>query len=207
MTEIKMPRGWKTVPVPPVIDMLPKDRKGFPIPYVADWRSHEDDVHAERLGPRYGVLHCDCEPGVGEPRLGHQCPTRQKECMRERKCQVCSLSIPQDEDCYFLGGAPVETFWEPPLHLTCALYSLQVCPGITRRQGMSVTSCRDYQLYDRFEFSEDNQDAVFAPNGEIPLIVALGIRGAIIVYHGAVPIEGVRTPADVFLEESTHDVA
>lgn len=204
---IKMPRGWKRIPVPDDIDVLPKDRKGFPIPYVAEWSNHRDrDDYTSLMeqSDNHAILMCSCERGEGEPILGHQCPMRQRECMVERRCQVCSLEIPEDEDCYFLGGAEIDVFWEPPLHFQCALYSMQVCPGITRRRGLFVTTSRQYALFDRFEFAGAvigiHGDTEMVPHGSKPFVVAFGLRRGVITYHGAKPIGGTRTRADLFLE-------
>jgi hypothetical protein len=146
---------------------------------------------------------CNCVVGVGEPDLGHQCPIRQRECMSERKCQVCSLPILEDMDLVFLGGPKIKHFWEPPLHLTCAVYALQVCPGITRRQGMGVVQARNYELWDRYEFINEEgipMDVRFVPTGGTPFMAQF--IPAAFAYHGAVPINGRRMTAEEFLEEN-----
>lgn len=207
MSETVMPRGWKAVEMTEHIARLPKDRKGFPIPYVAEWTHESDDstfvVHPEG----WAQANCNCKIGEGEPILGHQCPVRQRECMSEHKCQVCGFPIegvPHTEMA-FIGGESMNVFWEnvfwePPLHLSCAAYSLQVCPGITRRPGVRVRVCTEYKLLDRFEFSMNPNDVEFTPSGKLPLVVSLGIRRGVFTYHGAIPTDPQIMTANEFLE-------
>ena len=210
--DILMPRGWRRVELPPQIAALPKDKKGFPIPYVAEWSrdesSIEDKVDDSPLKEGRGFwvrMKCICVIGEGEPILGHQCPERQRECMMEGHCQVCSeiINIKDEGGYYFLGGIEMPIFWEPPLHKSCAIYSLQVCPGITRRPTMSVHVADDYELQDKFEYMPPGEGAYeFAKNGEVPLRVQLGVEFAVMTYHGAIPIGGRRVLASEFLEEN-----
>jgi hypothetical protein len=198
---IVMPRGWKAVEMTEHIAALPRDKKGFPIPYVAEW-SREGDSSEMDIRENYAVATCNCVVGVGEPVLGNQCPVRQRECMKEHKCQVCGFTIEgfPNTEMAFLGHENLNVFWEPPLHLSCAAYSLQVCPGITRRPGMSVRVCKEYTLLDRFEFSPDPNDIEFVEHGDVPMMVSFGIRRAILVYHGAIPEDAQIMSADEFLE-------
>lgn len=200
MTEVAMPRGWKAVAMPEAIAALPRDRKGFPIPWVAEWSSRVGDNMELTHGGRVVQLNCNCAIGEGVPMLGQQCPTRQRRCMDERLCQVCSLPIYGDEDVYFVGSLDGNVFWEPPLHEQCARYSLQVCPGITRRPGVGVQATRAYTLHDKFDFNPDDQrNCTFMPHGQLPLAVALGFTKAALCFRGAVPTNPTLIPAEEFL--------
>lgn len=206
---IRMPHGWKTVPVPAIIDALPKDRRGFPIPWVADWSSGSKksfSVHEVGPGLPYGRDDCDCTPGVGEPILGRQCPVRQRQAMTERLCQVCGLGILATEDLHFLGGDTIKVYVEPPLHAECAAYSLQVCPGIVRREGMSVHVARNVELCHQFiVFQGDDDITLFTPFGERPPLTT--ILPSVLVFHGALPIEGQRFAAAQWLTTYTEEIA
>ena len=198
---VNMPRGWKAVEMSEHIARLPKDKKGFPIPYVAEWSHEADDSTFVIHDEGWAQANCNCKIGEGEPILGHQCPVRQRECMAEHKCQVCGFPIEgTDTEMAFIGGEDMNVFWEPPLHLSCAAYSLQVCPGITRRPGVRVRVCTEYELLDKFEFSPDPRDNEFTTSGEMPLVVSLGIRRAVFTYHGAIPTDPQIMTATEFLE-------
>lgn len=186
-----MPHGWKAVEMPVQIAALPRERKGFPIPYVAEWQHSENPPHTLEENGNILRMDCDCIVGVGEPELGKQCPTRQRECMSERKCQVCSYPIGVDADCALLGGEEIETYIEPALHIECARYSLLVCPGITRRPGMSIHICREYELFDKLDFPQYDA-TIMAPTGQVPIQVALGLMKGGFAFHGARPVGGKR---------------
>lgn len=67
------------------------------------------------------------------------------KCMCERRCQMCGNDITEDEDACFLGGIGLRWFTEPPLHVDCARYSLQVCPMIVANaHQFAITVCREY---------------------------------------------------------------
>lgn len=202
-TEIRMPHGWRTIVLPERIEALPKDRKGFPIPWVAEWSSRTQ-VDLTMLDG-FARMDCDCTIGVGEPMLGAQCPNRQRRCVSERRCQVCSFPIAEDEDCHFLGADRIQVFWEPPLHQECAAYSLQVCPGITRRAGMSVHVVRDYKMFDRFE-NPLTEWVEFTPTGKVPALVRMGLMPSVFIYHGAQPVGGQRHAAADWLAAINQEV-
>jgi hypothetical protein len=54
--------------------------------------------------------------------------------MRLRRCQLCGE--PLGKWCFFLGGteaAKANMYYEPPTHMDCLLYAMQVCPFIVGR--------------------------------------------------------------------------
>jgi hypothetical protein len=200
--EIKMPRGWKNVSLPPQIEALPKEpKRGFPIPYVAEW-SHDGDYDLE-IRNGYAVMTCSCKIGVGVPDLGNQCPVRQRQCMSLTICGACGETITEGTY-YFLGGSSLKYFVEPALHEECALYSIQVCPGITRREHMSVVECEEYKLYDRFEVPEIEGHPLsntieYVEEDELPFYVMIGFPMAMTM-KAAVPREGRKFTAAEWLE-------
>lgn len=197
-----MPRGWRAIPLPPQLEHLPKDRRGFPIPYVAEWDSSSDGCATLIHNGNVLRLDCDCTIGQGSPILGKQCPLRQRDCMSQRRCQVCSYPIPAHEDCHFLGSYEGNVFWEPPLHRTCALYSLRVCPGITRQPGVGVTVSRTYALFDKLDLDfDDPRKTAFIPTGELPILIAIGLVKAGFAYHAAMPDNPVKHHAADFLAQ------
>jgi hypothetical protein len=103
---------------------------------------------------------------------------------------------------HFLGGIEMPYFWEPPLHEECAVYSLQVCPGITRRPGMGVHVCDEYELFDKFEYDpNDASQMEMVKTGTVPWHVQVGLTRAAFTYHGAKPIGGYRVAASAFLDQ------
>lgn len=144
--------GWKDVPMPPRIAALPRDRRGFPVPWISDW---EDDAvdHGKAWSlteghPVYGTYTSACihVDGVGEPNLGALCAPRQIQGMVDRLCDVCGVKV--GKTAFFMGGEACKDtgFFELPLHLECALYAGQVCPGLVTKAGeIWVTSTESYR--------------------------------------------------------------
>lgn len=193
---IKMPRGWKAVPVPVRIAELPRDlKKGFPIPYVAEWENDPTGTLSEQGG--WAIATCNCKIGEGEADLGHQCPVRQRECVENRICQVCAEKISPSEDVAFIGGPALFVFDEPGLHVECAAYALRVCPGITRRAGVMITLCHRYEVLRKWEFMFDTMNL---PMDKMPARVAQGEK-AVVAYYSASPIDGRRHLAETWLAE------
>jgi hypothetical protein len=128
--------AFETVVMPDRIQKLPRDRRGFPVPYVADWSDRDVGPPARR---RHIVL-----PGfdwegfapaaydvIGEdnPRLGKVAMDRQLIAHERPLCNVCGQII--GERLHFVGGwCDPQTYTEAPLHRECARYSLLVCPGL-----------------------------------------------------------------------------
>lgn len=149
---------WRQVPMPDRIARLPRDKRGFPVPWVSCWgdTSHGvGQVQVTFTDPSLGQVMteiagaaCDHVAGEGVPDLAKLCSGNQIIGMTQRRCDVCGDEI--DGTLHFVGATDNEVFCEPPLHLECAVYSLQVCPGISTRPGVGVVVCEGYDMQPEF---------------------------------------------------------
>lgn len=121
--------NWRDVPLPKQVAQLPRDKRGFPITFVAEWGSGHMEVIPTPFG--WNRLGCSCSVGEGEPLLGHVCPERAWVCLMERRCGVCSRPIKPTTRAVFLGSIALDHFTEAPVHLGCGRYAAAVCPGIS----------------------------------------------------------------------------
>jgi len=149
-----MTRYWRDVPMPPRIARLPRDKRGFPCPFVSEWDSGivDDDGHRWKatVSPVFGRYLSSCVDtiGVGTPKLGNLCAPTAIRCVDRRICATCGTRV--NGKIAFLGGQRLheEGYSEPGVHLQCALYAGQVCPGlVTKERGqvwVSVTG--GYQM-------------------------------------------------------------
>lgn len=110
-----MNRDWKTVPMPPGITALPRDSRGYPITFVtliqSDGRPDFTTIDGQKI----------------------------LRCVREAVCGLCGQGWPgpykssDDHLLAFIGG-PIscenQNFLDPPMHIPCAEYAMQVCPHI-----------------------------------------------------------------------------
>jgi hypothetical protein len=139
----------RTFPVPKRLAHLPVDKRGFPIPYVAEDSapSPEGKMDIEVLdlrpwgGPKEvpSMNKLNKKPSGYRP-LGKLNPGRQRYCGMFRKCGVCGRQINATEPVVLIGGAElVHTgFREPFTHMVCAVFSLYACPGISRSDVVIV---------------------------------------------------------------------
>jgi hypothetical protein len=195
--------------MPTAVTKLPRDKRGFPVPWVSEWAPGEAGV--VRLiweGPGGLVVQtpcasCACKPGVGTPDLGALCVERQIRGMLERLCDVCGEFIPAGP-IYFLGGATIAKsgvgFRECGLHYECALYSAQVCPGLTTRGNkVMVYEATAYHLQpqymrpgvegvidDIFDSFQDPRLVEIVESRKVPMVLTAAY---------AVPIDATITPA------------
>lgn len=100
-----------TVIQPPALAARPQF-KGMPIPY---------NVEIDASGvPDFRVTN----------------PERWRECVTKGKCGLCGQ--PRGKVLWLLGGplcAVNRLFFDPPMHLACLLYAVQVCPFIAMGKG------------------------------------------------------------------------
>lgn len=95
------------IPVPKRLRTRPRDKRGYPIPFV---------VLIDQVGvPQFTINSHD----------------RAVECRSKRLCGLCGKRM--DGDTWFIGGPTCFThehgaFVDPPSHYECAHYALQVCP-------------------------------------------------------------------------------
>jgi hypothetical protein len=105
-----------TVPMPARIAALPRDHRGYPVPYFVEWRD-------------------------GKPLFPVFSPKAWVNCVHQRKCWICGQ--PLGRTMIFVVG-PMCTInrisAEPPSHFDCARYALEVCPFlINPRMGRVPT--------------------------------------------------------------------
>lgn len=107
-------RELETHPMPPRIAALPRDVRGYPIPWF---------VHVGEDGtPDFRVIGRD-RHGRGKVGVAHA----------EQRCWVCGQ--PRGRNLAFLIGpmcAISRTTAEPPSHLDCAVFAAKVCPFMAR---------------------------------------------------------------------------
>lgn len=99
-------RDWKTIPIPSKMQLRPKDRRGYPIPYNVF-------MHGEE--PVFSVN-------------DHQ---KNWDCADNKLCTLCGCGL--QDDAWMIGGPlsafhPQGVFLDLPVHKDCGLYALQVCP-------------------------------------------------------------------------------
>lgn len=99
--------NWKSIEIPDRMKSLPRDRRGYPIPFV---------VHVDKEGQPYFQL---------------DAASKVNHCMLERRCTMCGQELLGD--CWLVG--PYTRAYRPPgifhdgaVHKECGTYALQVCP-------------------------------------------------------------------------------
>lgn len=100
-------RRFSCVPVPPEMQALPRDRRGFPIPA---------NVFRDNAGAPHFTINDD---------------VKTMQALREDRCAICWGRLTRGR--WFVGG-PLSAlhehgaFGDPPGHRACITYALQVCP-------------------------------------------------------------------------------
>ena len=95
------------IPIPRRMRALPRDHRGYPVPFV--------------------VL----RDADNKPHFAINNDLRVLKCLREERCPICGYRL--DKIIWFIGG-PGSAFHDngryldPPMHEECAMYALQVCP-------------------------------------------------------------------------------
>lgn len=206
--------------MPPAVAALPRDKRGFPVPWVSEWNGNT--CIGLLSAPHLGVVAtpfvgCDCVIGVGEPDLGTLCQHRQIRGMVERLCDVCGEFIPPGP-LYFLGGdvgitdagqlvsiGITETgFRECALHHDCALYSAQVCPALTTKgDAVKIVECLAYCPQPEFQLMVDGVLTSRTFTGfQDPALAALSAQTRMILAAVfAVPVDPVVTPVTQWVEQ------
>lgn len=112
-----MARNWRSVPVPENMLDLPRDLlRGFPILF-------------SQLPPIPGW-----EPSSQGHDFRFAITERVEECARRKLCGVCGK--PLGYWIAFVGGplsVKNKAFTDPPMHVECATYAVQVCPFMVAR--------------------------------------------------------------------------
>jgi hypothetical protein len=174
--------------IPKHLAKSPQDKRGFPVPHVSEWSDESMQTNLERGSRRFAktvvgpsqfeitVMAPEGEQGKGSPKLASLQPIRQRDCVLNRRCQVCGKPIDVKSVVVFVGGeyadAPVKgsdetrtvlAFREPPLHKRCAVFALFACPGINTGQAV-VVECRDYKVLPfskRLLSNEPDDDGIY----------------------------------------------
>lgn len=208
-TPVRVP--WRQVPMPLRVAKLPTDRRGFPVPSISCWSS-AGNLTPEELTVPVGDVEgveavtvmaatCDHVAGEGTPDLAKLCAGKQITMMLQRRCDVCDEPI--NGTCHFVGRVTNEWFREAPLHWDCAVYSLQVCPGISTGAGVGVQSCDSYRITPVFiqPNSEGGTDEVPYTSFFAAVVAMQTTRtpGVLIACHAS-PIDPVTRSREDFLE-------
>ena len=106
------------IPMPERIARLPRERRGFPVPYIAE--QHQD----------------------GSPNLGMVDSAMSAHCHELRLCSICGEKLAPAERTFITGPSCVfgsdYGCDDPPMHEECAHYALRVCPHLIAPGSVSV---------------------------------------------------------------------
>ncbi|MCX5216219.1 hypothetical protein OG689_44595 [Kitasatospora sp. NBC_00240] len=117
--------------------------------------------------------------------------------MLRRRCSVCTNAISLTDRLAFLGDATLSFYLEPPIHLACAAYALQVCPklhGAGARIEVALT--RTYTLR---ETRLTGVNAVLKPTRALFDYQDPAARGHLLEFYVAYPEAPQRVPAPEWL--------
>ena len=127
------------------MEHLARTEHGLPVPYIASWSSEVWGI--ARFDPLVGrmALFTKGRQGRGRPVLGVVNEPRQRRCMIERRCQVCSgrmhwfapgavvpIISPGTVE---IGGKPHVSVTEPPTCGSCWDWVKDHCPGVLRQRS------------------------------------------------------------------------
>lgn len=126
MRELHMSaKDFLLVPMPPAIALLPRDRRGYPIPYSADIKPD------------------------GTPDFTTIDMMKWLKACQFRLCGICGKSV--HGRLFFIGGPRLvknRYSFDHPMHEECAHYALQVCPflSMTRAHYQKLRESPDHKL-------------------------------------------------------------
>lgn len=185
-------------PMPSGIQSLRRDRRGYPIPFVAGWTSER-----ETPGPpfvqrvlRVGDLEWEGNVvveldtvGKGQPQLGRIEAGRQLLAHERSLCNVCGKLV--GRRLTFVGGRAAEPegqcYTEAPLHRACARWSLQVCPSLlSARQGidtLNVTEITQADVMYHGVFMNAEADKVMLPAHPVFAEIGWGLIGVLAIVN------------------------
>lgn len=133
---------FRAIPVPANMQHLPRDKRGYPIPYIV-WIDSDGNpqftVNGEELRQRVLV---------------------------EDRCSICGNKLFRG---HFLVGGPLSAFSangryiDPPMHRDCATYALKVCPYLAApNYGKSIEASKIKQM------TAKDQGRIFVDNTMMP---------------------------------------
>ncbi|GAA4918011.1 hypothetical protein [Streptomonospora salina] len=133
-------------PMPETVRALHRTPEGVPIPWNTEWDSSENRRIVQRLTPA-PRLDCDCIIGRGEPRMGGQCPSRQRMAVTGRLCGVCGTPVDARTSVAWISATPGASLVEPGAHPACLAYAMCACPHLQHLLHRSrVIECQEYAV-------------------------------------------------------------
>lgn len=163
--ELSDRQKFTSCPVPHHLRNLPTDRRGFPVPHVAEWTSETPDATDRRGDSRFAIedfrdIGCPypevvtIDPqgghqGEGAPRLAKLSPARSRECVIKRICSICGRKASPEETLAFIGTRRSDghlILSEPGMHKRCAAFAVFACPGINREPLVIVAESVTYEI-------------------------------------------------------------
>jgi hypothetical protein len=105
-------------PMPPRIARLPKDDRGYPVPWFICWVKDGKP----------------CAAGEGEPDFRVIAPGKLRQAYTQGKCWICGGSMMGHSKVFVIGPMCVvnRVTSEPPSHRECAEFAATACPFLTR---------------------------------------------------------------------------
>ena len=162
--------NWKEVPIPANMQLLEKDKRGLPVPFVV-------------LKDNKGQHHFKINDTL-----------KVNRCFAEGLCSICGKALGHN---MWLIGGPMSAFHEdgayidPPMHYACAEYALKVCPYLAVSTYNNKQTVEDMvKGFDHMMFVNHTQTM-----DRVPFFVVIKIGG----YKLTVP-EGYVKPNLPFLE-------
>ncbi|GAA1439429.1 hypothetical protein [Nocardiopsis tropica] len=195
------------VPQPPTIQRLPTTRSGYPIPAIAPRGDMSQTFTLAELPDTGLTAVCPCRDTDRPHKLGAICPDLQRRTMRRHRCGVCGKGLDPRSGMAFIRSDPVTMdFIEPPLHLRCMAYSIQVCPVLARNARQAqVLVCRSVRLRERRHVPA--QDGRSTRYRYFALGDPLGRQFGALDYLAATPIRPEIYPCCAWLEQHAPTLA
>lgn len=136
----------KNIPLPKRMRKLPRERRGYPVPFVTMLDPYTDE-------PDFRVLDV----------------RRQLQCIKDRLCSMCGE--PLGKYIAFIGGPRSRdghAFFDPGMHRECAEYASKVCPFISRENASyrEITE-EEREKYLAFETNQEDE----RPNPEMFMVI------------------------------------
>jgi hypothetical protein len=104
-------------PIPAPIARLPKDDRGYPVPWFIQWIKDSKEA----------------APGEGQPDFRYMDPKKWEEGLMRGRCWVCGGTLGTHR-IFVIGPmcAINRVTQEPPCHRACAEYACKACPFLAR---------------------------------------------------------------------------
>lgn len=162
--ELSTRQEFKSCPIPHHLRNLPTDKRGFPVPHVAEWTDEAPEANDRRddrrfaiedfrdIGSPYAqvvVIDPAGHQGTGAPRLAKLHPRRSRECILKRICSICGRKASPEETLAFIGSRRTDghlLLSEPGMHRRCAAFAVIACPGINREPLVIVAESPTYEI-------------------------------------------------------------